>query len=197
MTASALILAGGRATRMGGVDKRALVVEGRTVFERQCEVLAPRVAEVIVSLAAGATQAEDATLAEGATPTEGHRIVTDAVEGAGPLAGIAAGLAAARTPWLLVVAGDMPYISAELVDAMLAAATEDVDAVGVRAGGLPEPLVSMLRVAPARVAVEHLLAAQRYKASALLTDAGLRVAWLDAEPRVVKNLNTPGDLSRA
>lgn len=179
----ALVLAGGRATRMGGVDKRSLVVEGRTIFERQCEVLAPRVAEIVVSLAPGAAA------------VAGHRTVTDALAGVGPLAGIAAGLAAVTTPWLFVVAGDMPYISAALVERMLAAATGDVDAVGVRVAGLPEPLLCVLRVEAARVAVERRLAAQRYKASALLTDEGMRVAWLEeTESRVVMNLNAPDDL---
>lgn len=46
---TALILAGGKATRMGGVDKRELVIAGRTTFERHVEALAPCVAEIIVS----------------------------------------------------------------------------------------------------------------------------------------------------
>jgi molybdopterin-guanine dinucleotide biosynthesis protein A len=46
---SALILAGDKARRLGGVDKREIVVEGRTIFERQVEALAPRVAEILVS----------------------------------------------------------------------------------------------------------------------------------------------------
>ena len=41
---TALILAGGKATRLGGVDKRVLVVDGRTIFDRQIEALAPCVA---------------------------------------------------------------------------------------------------------------------------------------------------------
>ena len=79
MTAvSALILAGGKATRFGGAAKHQLVVDGETIFARQVRVLAPRVAEILVS-----------------GPTiEGYRTVRDVVEGAGPLAGIAAGLAA-------------------------------------------------------------------------------------------------------
>src|SRR5260221_5031289 len=100
---AALILAGGKATRLGGVAKRELVVGGETFCARKVRVLAPRVAEVIVW---GADVA-------------GYRSVRDSIAGAGPLAGIAAGLAAATTPWLLVVAGDMPYLTGELIDAML------------------------------------------------------------------------------
>jgi molybdopterin-guanine dinucleotide biosynthesis protein A len=184
---TALILAGGRATRLGGVDKRALVVDGLTIFDRQCNVLLPRVSEIIVS-----------------TPTAipGWRTVTDAVAGAGPLAGICAGLAGARTPWLLVIAGDMPYISDALIDRLLGAATSDFDAVGIRIGGLPEPLVCMLRVAAVRPHVERRLAERKLKASEILTDDGLRVAWLDErelravdpELRALFNINEPGDL---
>ena len=184
---TALILAGGKATRLGGVDKRELVVEGRTIFARQCEVLAPRVAEILVS-------------SPRAVP--GYRAVADAVPGAGPLAGIAAGLLAAATPWLLVVAGDMPFVSGALVELILAGAGPDADAVGIRIGELPEPLLCLLRVAAARPVVEARLAGARLKASRLLTDGELRVAWIaepalraiDPELRALFNVNEPGDL---
>ncbi len=177
---TALILAGGRATRFGGIDKSALIVDGETIFARQVRVLEPRVSEIIVATAAEVT---------------GHRTVVDAVTGAGPLAGIAAGLAAATTTWLVVVAGDMPYLGGALLDRMLAAATAEVDAVGIRIDGLPEPLCCALRVAVARPVIEARLAAGRRKASEVLTDAGLRVAWLDDVDRAdVTNINTPDDL---
>ena len=176
---TAVILAGGRATRMGGIDKRELVIDGRTIFERQLAVLRPRVAEILVS-----------------SPRElpDFRTVRDAIPDAGPLAGIAAGLAAARTEWLLVIAGDMPHVTGELVDAMLAARADPIDAVGIRVGGLPEPLLSLLRVATCTPAVNALVAAHRLKASRLLTDAGLRVTWIDGDPRAVSNINEPSDL---
>lgn len=184
---TALILAGGRARRMGGVDKRELVVDGRTIFDRQVEVLAPRVAEIVV--------ASPRAIA-------GYRTVADPVAGFGPLAGIAAGLAAARTPWLVVVAGDMPYLSGALIDALRARTAGEPDAVGLRVGGLPEPLVSALRVAACAPVVARRIAAGQRKASELLTDAGLRVVWieepelraLDPELRALVNINSPDDL---
>lgn len=185
---SALILAGGKATRLGGVDKRELVIHGRTIFARQCEVLGTLVAEIIVS-----------------SPHDiaGYRTVRDAVAGAGPLAGIAAGLAASTTPWLLVVAGDMPFLSTSLIELMLDATRDDVDAVGVRVAGLPEPLFSVVHVR-ARTAVERRISSGRYKASGLLTDEGLRVHWIedaavraiDPELRGLFNVNEPDDLTR-
>jgi molybdopterin-guanine dinucleotide biosynthesis protein A len=189
MDVSALILAGGRATRLGGIDKRELVIEGATIFERQVEVLAPRVSEVIVS---------------SARELAGYRTVRDAIEGAGPLAGMAAGLAVARTAWLLVVAGDMPYLTGAVIDLIVARITEDCDAVGIRIGEFPEPLLCALRCATCAPVVERRIAAGQRKASRLLTDGDLRVCWIeepalraiDPELRALFNVNAPEDLPR-
>lgn len=186
---SALVLAGGKASRLGGADKTALVVEGQTIFERQCTALLPRVAEIIVS-------------SPRAIPA--YRTVADAVPDAGPLAGIAAGLAASTTPWLLVLAGDMPHVSAAWIDFMLARANTPFDAVGIRIGGLPEPLFCVLRVEPCLPIVTRRLAARSFKASGLIEDASLRVNWideahartLDPELRGLHNINAPEDLRR-
>jgi molybdenum cofactor guanylyltransferase len=182
---TALILAGGKATRFGGIAKHAIVVDGQTIFARQVALLRPRVTELIVS-----------------APTDmpPYRTVRDRIAGVGPLAGIAAGLSECRTSWLLVVAGDMPHLTEDLVDRMLDHVEDilervgDTDAVGVRSGGLPEPLLCVLhrRVLPV---VDARIAAGRYKASGLLTDESLRVSWIEApDPRALRNVNSPEDL---
>jgi molybdopterin-guanine dinucleotide biosynthesis protein A len=184
---TALILAGGKATRLGGVDKQALVVEGRTIFERQVAVLRACVGDLVVS--------SPRALA-------GVRTVADAEPGLGPIAGIAAGLAAATTPWLFVIAGDMPYIHRALVELILSRADGESDAVGLRIGGLPEPLCTALRVDVWRPIVTARIAARRLKASSLLTDEEVRVRWIEeAEVREIDpalhalhNVNTPADL---
>lgn len=187
---TALVLAGGKGTRLGGADKTALVVEGQTIFERQCAALLPRVAEIIVS-----SPRVHST----------YRTVADAVPDAGPLAGIAAGLAAATTPWLLTLAGDMPHVSGAWLDLMLSRTggrNDPVDAVGIRIGGLPEPLFCVLRVEPCLPIVAQKLAARAFKASGLIEDASLRVNWideaearaLDPELRGLHNINAPEDL---
>jgi molybdenum cofactor guanylyltransferase len=176
---SALILAGGKATRMGGVAKHAIVIGGETIFERQARVLEPLVDEIIVS----------------GPSIAGFRNVTDALAEVGPLAGIAAGLAACTTPWLLVIAGDMPNVSRDLIAAMLARRAPDIDAIGVRLGTLPQPLLCVLHVRT-RDVVARRIAAGRYKASGVLTDEGLRVAWVeDVDPSLLANINTPDDLA--
>ena len=184
---TALILAGGRATRLGGVDKRELVIEGRTIFERQVAVLAPWVVEIVVS---------------SGRDVPGYRTVADAVVDGGPLAGIAAGLEAATTAWVLVVAGDMPYLAGDVIALILGQLDPGLDAVGIRVGALPEPLFCALHRETAFAAVSRMLAAGTRKASRLLTDAGLRVAWIDeaalraVDPslRSLGSVNVPADL---
>jgi molybdopterin-guanine dinucleotide biosynthesis protein A len=186
---TALVLAGGRATRLGGAIKHELVIDGEAIFARQHAVLAPRVHEILI-----------------ASPVDvaGARCVRDAVEGGGPLAGIAAGLAAMTTPWLLVVAGDMPWLHGPSIDLLLDATKDGLDAIGVRINNLPEPLFCVVH-ARARPAIDRRLAAARYKASELLTDSGLEVAWiherelraLDPELRGLRDIDEPSDLPTA
>ena len=185
---TALILAGGKASRLGGAAKHSLVVEGSTILERQTALLAPRVKEILVATAAH-------------QDIPGYRCVKDVLPDVGPLAGIAAGLRTMRTPWLLVVAGDMPHVSAGVLDLMLAAASDLDEAVAFRLHGLPEPLLCMLsrRAAPA---VERRLQTRRNKVAGLFTEERLHVNWID-EPavravdptlRAFFNVNEPEDV---
>lgn len=184
---TALILAGGKATRLGGIDKTQILVDGRTIFERQVEALAPCVAEIIVS---------------SRTALAGFRNVIDTVADAGPLAGIAAGLAAATTPWLFVLAGDMPYVHRAFIETMLSCADAECDAVGIRIGALPEPLCTVMRTAAWRPIVDARLAARRLKVASLLLDHTARIRWVDEatlraiDPtlRALHNVNAPTDL---
>jgi molybdopterin-guanine dinucleotide biosynthesis protein A len=185
----AAILAGGRARRMGGVAKPLLEVEGRTILARLTDALAPHAREIVVAVA------------DAAQAPPGYRAIVDAARDAGPLAGIAAARAATDARWLVAIAGDMPFVTGEVVAALLARCADDVDAVAPRVGGLPEPLCAVWGPA-AGVAAARRVAEGRFKASGLLTDEGLRVAWLDeAELRAIDpalrclvNVNRPADL---
>jgi molybdopterin-guanine dinucleotide biosynthesis protein A len=187
----ALILAGGRGTRMGGRIKSLLSFEGSTILERQRTVLAPFVAQIVLSTA------DPAPFADTGLP-----IVIDAEPDRGPLAGIAAGLAFTRRSYLLVVAGDMPHLSPDAIAALLARRGPGVDAVVPRVRGLPEPLFALYG-ARCLDAARRRLDAGRLKTSGLVTDEGLTVAWLeeaalraiDRELRCLHNVNAPADLA--
>ncbi len=187
---TACILAGGRARRLGGALKPLLVVEGESILARQRAVLAPRAAELVIAVAG-----------PGPLTTQGVRAVIDTVADAGPLAGLDAGFAASDRPWLLAVAGDMPYLAAAVLDALLAAAGDGVDAVVPRVSGYPEPLCALYRRSAAQVIARHLGEGRR-RTQGILDE--LAVAWLDEpalrllDPELVTftNVNEPGQLSR-
>lgn len=111
--ASAAILAGGRASRFNGRDKGALVVGGRSIIERQLDELS-RLTDDILIVGASCPP----TLHGDIVP----RVVHDRVPGCGPLGGLDAALAAARDDVIVVVACDMPFVTAALLGHLLSRA---------------------------------------------------------------------------
>jgi molybdenum cofactor guanylyltransferase len=105
---SAAILAGGRATRFDGRDKSALVVGGRTILERQIEVLSEVAGDLMI---VGGPVRPDLPV--------GIRQVPDTLPGYGPLGGLHAALSAARGTATVVLACDMPYVTAPLLNFLL------------------------------------------------------------------------------
>ena len=122
---SVLILAGGRSRRMGQ-DKIWMALAGVPLVERVVERILPLAGELLLSAQAPA-RFEDLV---GALRGRGMpaRVVTDLYPGAGPLAGLHAGLNAARYGLVLALAGDMPFVNTALIEQMIALA-EGFDAV--------------------------------------------------------------------
>lgn len=175
-----LVLAGGESRRMGS-DKTVLVWDGATLLERACTRLQAIFPRVLVSLrqpreGLAWEQVLDQAGADGALagPLAGAL--------AGPLAGLAAGLAAARTPWVFVLAADMPLISVRTIEA-LAARRSGSQAVVPVAGGVLQPLAAFYP-SDALPEIEALLATPgRHGPRALLERIGAcRVDERDLRP---------------
>ena len=124
-----VVLAGGRGRRLGGGDDARLPRAGRPMVERVLDVLRPIFGGEIVLV--GASEEPYAGL--------GVRVVLDRHPGAGPLAGLEAGLAATARRRAFVVACDMPSLSGELVR-FLAALDPGARAVVPVAGERLQPL---------------------------------------------------------
>ncbi len=108
-----LVLAGGRGTRMGGVDKGLQAHQGVPLARHALERLRPQVGALLVN----------ANRHLQTYRGWGVEVVADAqADFAGPLAGMLAGLGAARTPWLVTVPCDTPGFPADLVARLAAAA---------------------------------------------------------------------------
>jgi molybdopterin-guanine dinucleotide biosynthesis protein A len=180
-----IVLAGGLARRLGGVDKALEVFEGRPLLRRVLERLAPQVDEVLISANRNIEVYE----------SYGLRVVQDEYAGfAGPLAGLHAGLRAASHPLLLSVPCDAPDIAPDLA-ARLRAALGANDAAVASAGGRMQPVFALLRrgVLPG---LEAYLSGGGHKAEAWLRSlAHVEVDFGEASA-AFRNLNTPEDFGR-
>ena len=192
MEISAAILAGGKATRLGGADKASLVVGGARIVERQLAALASVSNDVRIVANEGARYAD-----------LGVRLVPDAVAGAGPLGGLYTALIDARHDRVLVLACDLPFVPAAFLErlAIESGAGEQVDAVVPRSARGLEPLCAVYRkdcagraraqIARGDLRMTALLAALRVRE--LGHDA---LAPFDGEA-LFENVNTPHDYARA
>ncbi len=110
-----LVLAGGRGSRMGGIDKGLQLLAGRPLVAHALARLAPQVGALLVN----ANRHLDLYAAFG------HPVLRDGLaEQPGPLAGMLAGLDACTTPYMATVPCDSPLFPLDLV-ARLAAALQD------------------------------------------------------------------------
>ncbi|MBF6174701.1 NTP transferase domain-containing protein [Nocardia blacklockiae] len=137
--ADAIVLAGGRATRMGGVDKPAIVVGGRSLLDAALSAVAACARTVVV----GPHRPE--------LPPE-VRQAQEVPAGSGPVAAIAAGLRSLEecdfpAELLVILAADMPFLTADAIGELLTHAAEsDADAVfAADESGRPQYLVGVWR----------------------------------------------------
>jgi len=187
---SAIVLAGGRSSRFGR-DKLAEPVGGRTLLQHAIETVRPFASEVLVVVAPDAAPAlpPDVRLVHDASPFEG------------PLAGLLAGLGAARESVVLVAAGDMPELQAAVVEVLLdALAAAGTEAVVLEDAGRLRPLPMAIRRDPASLATARLIARGERRLGALIDALATTVidetTWrtLDPEGRSMRDVDTPDDL---
>jgi molybdopterin-guanine dinucleotide biosynthesis protein A len=182
MQATLLVLAGGESRRMGRT-KAWLEVGETTLIRWVADRLAPAFTEVVVSFA-------EPEQVQELIP---YRLVFDRKRSAGPLAGLEAGLRAARTEVTFAVACDMPYVTRELAE-MIVAASSGCDAAIPRIDGRAEPTCAAYRQS-AMQAITAALDSGRFRAADLAEQ--LDVAWLeDLEPNLFRSLNAPEDYER-
>jgi len=185
---SILLLAGGRGQRMGGQDKGLVEWQGRPLIAWLHDVARPLTDDLLLSC--NRNQAGYAAFAD--------HLVSDADAGfPGPLAGIRAGLAAARHPWLMVLPCDTPMIDRALLQAMHAAALDTPDRpLMVRRGEQWEPLFCMIPTRLAQLIDARWLAGDRSPQRMLLQLGAHGLDVPGDDPRLA-NLNTPQLLAAA
>lgn len=180
------LIAGGRGSRLGGIDKAALRVGGQTQLRRLIDEFAPLVSEVLLSRGAWP---------EPADLPAGLRGLPDRAAGdCGPIAALDALAQACSKPWLLTVPIDLHAWPDTLVPELIAACARGRGAVLADASGL-QPLIAVWPVAALRIAAAQALTSGNLAVRDLVTALDLKV--VHRPDWKLQNLNTPQDLAQA
>lgn len=176
VTISAAILAGGKARRYGGVEKGSLVVEGRSIRDRQLDALTAITTHVLVI---------------------GGDAIPDRVPACGPLGGLYTALLEGNTDATLVLGCDMPYVTAPLLGHLCALAA-GADIVVPHTDRGYHPLCAVYTRA-CLDPIARRLASGHLKMTDLFDDVRVRAVGAEelqafGDPhRLLANVNSPAD----
>jgi molybdopterin-guanine dinucleotide biosynthesis protein A len=180
-----IVLAGGEGRRLGGVVKPAITVGGRQLLD------------IAVDAVAGAHN----TVVVGA-PLPTSRSVTwirEEPAGGGPVAGLAAALAFLQSPYAVVLAADLPFITAAAVDQLVTASGGVAAVIAIDEDGRDQPLIACFDTDALRAALpaEPQGTSMRSLVSELASHGSIIRLGLDGDPPVTWDCDTAADLARA
>lgn len=180
-----LILAGGAARRMGGGDKGLTELAGKPLIEYALARLAPQVDALIINANRNVARYAD----------YGHPVVTDERQGfQGPLAGMASGLKAAETEFMVCAPCDSPLLPEDLVERLFRQLREqDAELSVAHNGERLQPVFTLMRAALADSLLAFLDGGGR-KIDQWFQRHQLAVVDFSDQPAAFSNVNSPEEL---
>ncbi|PLC04339.1 molybdenum cofactor guanylyltransferase MobA [Variovorax sp. RO1] len=184
-----LVLAGGRGTRMGGVDKGLQLLQGEPLAAHAVQRLRPQVGGVLIN----------ANRNFAAYEALGVPVFADSVpDHPGPLAGMLSGLEHCPTPWLLTVPCDTPRFPPDLAARLAEALAADGHRARIAMASAPETGPdgrTVLRPQPVFCLVHIEL---RDSLRRFVEDGGRKVgAWTAQHGAATVPFDRPGDAPEA
>ncbi|HSO83080.1 molybdenum cofactor guanylyltransferase MobA [Thiocapsa sp.] len=182
-----VILAGGRGSRMGGVDKGLAELAGRPLIEWVLDALAPQVGALLIN----ANRHREIYAGYGVP------VIADSDPGfKGPLAGMLSAMREARTDWILTVPCDGPLLPSDLVSRLIAAlASSDAPLATVIEGERIHPVYALVPVSLEKMLAADLAAGTR-KVADWVTRHRPALADFSNQPRAFANINSAEDVAR-
>ncbi len=177
------ILAGGRATRMGGEDKGLATLGGRAMIEYSLHALRPQVGALLINANRNLDRYRH----------YGYPVVADELEGfQGPLAGMARLLARATTPYVLTVPCDSPLLAPDLAERLYRTRAEDDAQIAVAFDGeRMQPVFALLECTLLPSLLVFLREGNR-KIDLWYERHRYSLSDLSDRPDTFLNINTPG-----
>lgn len=181
-----LILAGGRARRMGGQDKGLIPFAGRPLIEHALDRLRPQVDRVLISANRNADQ----------YARYGARVIADAIgDFAGPLAGILSAMQVMEQPWLAVIPCDAPLLPDDLVHRLLASANAASAPIAVAHDGQRPQFVVALLHCSLLPQLRNYLESGEHRVETWCRQNSMAVSDFSDRPEAFHNINSPEDLA--
>ncbi len=187
-TTTLAILAGGKATRLGGVNKALIEIEGETIISKIHRALGSICNEVIII--------SNQTQIDYRIPAKIH---SDIIENCGPLGGIHSALHHSSNEIILVVSCDMPFISINIANQLIDAYIKNrpnVDAVIPTLNGFNEPLLAIYSKRLSTKISEILSDRKGHRITDLLDNCNTIKVDIEASPENIRsftNINTFDD----
>jgi molybdenum cofactor guanylyltransferase len=177
-----IILAGGRAQRMGGADKGLVLLNGIPMVEHVITVLRREVDNLLINANRNLEQ----------YAAFGYPVIPDMLGGfLGPLAGMASGMQAAKTKYIITVPCDSPLISDGLVRRLHEAMErEKADISTAHDGARTHPVFALIRCDLLTDLLDFLNAGER-KIDRWYARHRLAIAHFIDKPKSFLNVNSP------
>ncbi len=177
-----VILAGGRAQRMGGIDKGLILLNGKPMIEHVIAALRPEIDNLLINANRNLEQ----------YAAFGYPVIPDIMDGyLGPLAGIASGMRAASTRYIVIAPCDSPLIAGNLVRRLYETLTrEGADISVAHDGERMHPVFALIQRNLLPNLLDFLNAGQR-KIDRWYAQHRLAVAYFRDQPEAFRNVNSP------
>lgn len=182
-----VILAGGRARRMGGEDKGLIELDSRPLIEHALRALEPQVSTLLINANRNATL----------YGRYGYPVIPDRVgDFSGPLAGMASAMSVVRTRYLISVPCDCPALPPDLVERLARRRDEThAELCVAHDGERMQPVFALLDRA-LLPSLEQYLEHDGHKIDRWYAQHRCVLADFSDIPAVFANINSPADLDR-
>ena len=187
MDITAVILAGGKGSRMGNHDKGLIKLADKPLIEYVINTIQQKVDHIIISANRNIDEYSQ---------FEFPVICDEKNEFNGPLSGICEALKICTTKYLLVLPCDCPFLEADIIEKLYTSAEENnSDVVLIHDGQFLQPLFSLISKS-ALTSLEQCIAANNFKAKQWMTDQKHSIVE-DNRPMIFFNINNKNDLENA
>jgi len=194
-----IILAGGRASRLGGVDKAFIKLNGKPLIKHIIERVRDIFSKIVVVIQKNGDKNKfNSILLSGLTVAE------DAYEGKGPLSGIISGINNLQTRYAAVIPCDTPFVNPRVVKFLFQEVEGFDAAIPIWPNGFQEPLQAVYRSTVAVRAATDAVESGELSIIAMIRRLGKvkyvqieKIRRIDAELDTFFNINTNDDLKKA